>query len=238
MLEAIQRRLEQAAFAYYKRNSPLILEKQGWSCKEEAEWNEWLKYLLKPGNERVLPGDPGDIATIKDLLDRAFSIRNSAVHRVHVSSREMTNLLTIAQNLLIAFNDTRGARMAHEYIALVSDATTATIQNHQEFDMRRATAERESKDALIKTEALIKAHLKDKLQPQIQKMSSIIATIEADATSEPVMCSSAQETTSTKMKVYRAVSVVRQGSKWHFTLGILSIGVASGIIMKTYANKR
>ena len=137
MLEAIQRRLEQAAFGFYKKYSPLILDKQRWSCKEEVEWNEWVKYLLKPENEHVLPGDPAghEISVTKDLLDQSFSIRNYAVHREHVSSREMTNPLIIARSLLVAFDDIQGTRMAHGYIALSSEATAAKIRNHQEFDI-------------------------------------------------------------------------------------------------------
>ena len=179
-----------------------------------------------------MPGDSAghEISVTKDLLDQSLSIRNYAVNRKHVSSREMTNLLIIVRSLLVAFDDIQGTRMAHGYIALSAEATAAKIQNHQEFDIQRVAAERESKDALKNTEVLIKARLQDKLRPQVQRMSSIIAAIEGDAGSEPTTSPSAKKTTWKNTNIYRAVSVVRQRGKLHLrrtTIVIFSISVVT-----------
>lgn len=180
ILEALQRRLEHAAFGFYQKNAPELLEKQKWVCTEEVEWSEWLKFLLKPEHKHLLPDlsrDDGNL-TARDVFKQTFDIRHSAVHRDHVSSHDLVNFTKTARDILIAFNDSQGALMAHKYIAISLEVASLVERNNEEIHMLQNMAEREAKRA-SRTECLsIRTRLEDRIQSQLQLMSYITSTVE------------------------------------------------------------
>jgi hypothetical protein len=128
VLEALQRRLEQAAFVFYQKNAPKVLEKQKWSCAEEVEWNKLVKYLLKPENEHLLPDifRDNEKLTARDIFKQTFDIRHSVVHWQHVSGHDIIQFLRVARDILIAFDDPQGTFMAYRYIAISLEVAIAT----------------------------------------------------------------------------------------------------------------
>lgn len=210
-LEALQRRLEHAAFGFYRENAPEILEKKKWGCAEEVEWTEWLKYMLTPANEHLLPDFTGDNKNIKarDIFKEAFEIRHSAVHRDHRSTNDILHFIRVARDILVAFNDPQGAFMAHRYITICLEVATTAERNNEEIYLLESIAEAESRAALRKDFFSIRTRLANRLESQLQHIAYLTTTVESEMLMELASSSSShQEQTSMSMHIPQAISYV------------------------------
>ena len=185
---ALQRRLEQAAFEFTQKNAFWVLDKKGWSCAEEVEWNEWLKHVLNPENKHLIPDVSRNIGGLlaRDLLKQALDIRHDAVHRYYSSGHDVIGLMRVARDILVAFNDSKGALMAHKYIAISLEIAAATERNNEEIYTLQTLAERESKMTINTTCLSIRARLENRLQSQLEPLLYVTANIESEALLEPV----------------------------------------------------
>ena len=185
---ALQRRLEQAAFEFTQKNAFWVLDKKGWSCAEEVEWNEWLKHALNPENKHLIPDVSRNIGGLlaRDLLKQALDIRHDAVHRYYSSGHDVIGLMRVARDILVAFNDSKGALMAHKYIAISLEIAAATERNNEEIYTLQTLAERESKRTINTTCLSIRARLENRLQSQLEPLLYVTANIESEALLEPV----------------------------------------------------
>lgn len=113
---------------------------------------EWLKYLLGPDNNCILPDiylQNGALsAKGKDTLKKAFPIRHLAVHRDRAPSRDVINLARVANDILLAFDDAQGACMARKYIAISLQITKGMERSQEEIYTQQEAATRESRVAL------------------------------------------------------------------------------------------
>ncbi|KFY30642.1 hypothetical protein V493_01781 [Pseudogymnoascus sp. VKM F-4281 (FW-2241)] len=209
ILKSLQSRLEHAAFEFYQKKAPIFLEKRGWSCSEEGEWNEWLKYLLMPDNSGILPDfylENGSLSIKgQDTLQKAFRIRHLAVHREQVSGREVINLARLANDILVAFDDAQGACMAQEYITISLQIIKTVEKSQEEIYTKQEAAARESRTALKSARSIIKARVEDSIQSELRNMSDIISGVEVKSLALP---SSAlrKQLPLIRGKVYQAVA--------------------------------
>lgn len=189
ILKSLQSRLEHAAFEFYLRKAPFLLEKRGWSCSEEGEWNEWLKYLLRPDNRGILPDfylENGSLsAKGEDALQHAFLIRNLAVHREHASGREVIDLTRLANDILVAFDDAQGACIAQNYMTISLQIIKFMERSQKEIFAQQEAATRESRAALELAHSLIKARVEDSIQSELRNMSDIISGVEVKSLPPP-----------------------------------------------------
>lgn len=183
ILESLQRRLEHAAFKFYQKKAPFILEKRGWSCSEEGEWNEWLKYLLRPDSKDALPDvflENGILsAKGEDTLKKAFRIRDLAVHRERAPCHDVTNLARVANDIFDAFDDAQGAYMAQKYITMSLQVTKVMERSQEEMSTQQEAAVRESKAALESAHSIIKAHVEDNIRSELRGISDTISSVDA-----------------------------------------------------------
>lgn len=189
ILESLQRRLENAAFEFYQRKAPFLLEKLGWTCSEEGEWNEWLKYLLGPDNNCLLPDvylQNGALSEKgKDTLKKALSIRHLAVHRDRTTASDVINLTRVANDILLAFDDAQGAYIARKYTTMSLQIAKCIERSQEEIYTQQEAATRESRVALELAHSKIKARVEDNIQSELRGMSDIISTIKAELLTPP-----------------------------------------------------
>lgn len=191
-LEALQCRLEHAAFAFCRENAPEILQRKRWACAEDVEWTEWLKYMLTPANECLLPDFTGDNKNRKarDIFKEAFDIRHSAVHRKHRSIHDILHLLRVARDILVAFNDPHGAFLAHRYITISLEVATTAERNDEEIYLLESIAEAKSREVLRMEFSSIRTRLANRFQYQLQHIAYLATTIELETPQEIATSSS------------------------------------------------
>ena len=209
ILDSLQRRLEHAAFEFYQRKAPFLLEKLGWTCSEEGEWNEWLKYFLGPDTKCVLPDiylQNGALSEKgKDTLKKAFPIRHLAVHRDHAPAGDVINLARVANDILLAFDDAQGACMARKYITISLQITKGIERSQEDIYTQQEAATRESRAALELAHSKIKARVEDNIRSQLRGMSDIISSVEANLLTPPSPTSKKHLPLITR-EVYQAIS--------------------------------
>jgi hypothetical protein len=156
---------------------------------------QWLKHLLKPENDHLLPDTSQIIGSlsVRDLLKQAFDIRHFAVHREPAPSEDIIGLIRVARDILVAFDDSKGALMAHQYIVISLEIATATEGNNDEIYTLQILAERESKRALHTACLSIRTRLENRLRSQLQPLLYITSNIESKAQLEPVSSLSLQK---------------------------------------------
>ncbi|KFY69211.1 hypothetical protein V496_00442 [Pseudogymnoascus sp. VKM F-4515 (FW-2607)] len=181
----------------------------GWTCSEEGEWNEWLKYLLGPDNNCILPDiylQNGALsAKGKDTLKKAFPIRHLAVHRDHAPGRDVINLARVANDILLAFDDAQGACMARKYVAISLQITKGMERSQEEIYTQQEAATRESRAALELAHSKIKARVEDNIRSELRGMSDIISSVEAKLSPPPSSTSKKHLPLMTR-EVYQAIS--------------------------------
>ena len=131
------------------------------------------------------------------------------MHRAHRSTDYILHLIQVERDILIAFNDSQGASMAHRYIIMSLEVAMIAERNNEEIYLLESIAEAESKAVLQMDFLSIKTRLANKLQSQLQHIAYLASTIEFETPLGLASSSSSyQERALMSMNIPQAVSYV------------------------------
>lgn len=110
LLTVTQRLLEECCFEFATKWLPNVLKERKWDCAEAVELNRWVRVLLKYSGS--LPqhafNNDGNLP-LKTILLPINALRHSAVHRLHISTPKIANMIESAAKVASVLGDQRRA---------------------------------------------------------------------------------------------------------------------------------
>ena len=106
LLTATQRLLEECCFEFATKWLPNVLKERKWDCPEAVELNRWVRVLLKYSSslpQQAFNND--DNLPLKAILLPVNALRHSAVHRLHISTPKITNMIESAAKVASILGD-------------------------------------------------------------------------------------------------------------------------------------
>lgn len=118
ILTTLQSILESACFDFARKHYPNFLVQKGWDCPEAGELTQWTRGLVAEFRE-----NPTRVVKEAEHLPLAMKatdeIRHSAVHRVHVSGRDIQRLIENSRVVVYMIGDTKRIREIDEINAVI-----------------------------------------------------------------------------------------------------------------------
>ncbi|KAG9185454.1 hypothetical protein G6011_07998 [Alternaria panax] len=138
VLVRVQYALEKTCFAFAQKTLGSVLQREGWDCAEAVELNRWPKILLSYQEECNLNSVQEVDKSLPILLDSITQLRHNAVHRVSLSSLELSQYLTDAVMLAQLLQDDGCSRFISTVRERTQDAIEEFVRNKAILDSRLA----------------------------------------------------------------------------------------------------
>ncbi|PVH90454.1 hypothetical protein DM02DRAFT_712176 [Periconia macrospinosa] len=106
ILTTTQHILEECCFDFVKRWQPSIVLNKGWDCAEAGELTKWTRIISKHSGK--LPAHAFTLSegsSLDFVLVSTNKLRHSAVHRLRLTARGVSQLVEAARNLAEALQD-------------------------------------------------------------------------------------------------------------------------------------
>ncbi|KAJ9143437.1 hypothetical protein NKR23_g6651 [Pleurostoma richardsiae] len=153
ILNTAQRVLEQCFFDFASRTMPSILMKRNWDCAASVELTKWTRlFSTKKGRVNLQVVRPQiDNDDLSELLVIVSKLRRTAVHRLPVTARGVSQFLDSAVKLANLLGETSRAGQLEELWSDVNSKVNAMELNKNVLE---DTVTRELQDIQQKREEL------------------------------------------------------------------------------------
>ncbi|KAH7111809.1 hypothetical protein B0J11DRAFT_190976 [Dendryphion nanum] len=119
LLVTTQETLEKACYAFAEKSLGGVLQREGWECAEAVELNRWTDVFQIYQNEFNPEGLKRIGMPFHDLLGAVTKLRHTAVHRIHITAKEVSELVYRAELLAILLQE-------EAYVQKISDLRSKT----------------------------------------------------------------------------------------------------------------